>query len=154
MDLWNRSKVTFTNKQKKPHTTNKRTCPASPSLSPSPSPPALCSSSRSASSKVRPHTRQHSGKRRTGSGLEGEPSPPSVCSRAESWESRSVRSDTTAVRGGPVGEGEVGLGEGRKKGGEWEQFKRAFLDLPQSSQFSQKQLRLPPFTSSSSSPLK
>lgn len=121
---------------------NPRTCPASPSLSASPSSPALCSPSRSASSRVRPHTRQHSGKRRTGSGLEGEPSPPSVCSRAESWESRSVRSDTTAERGGRVG----GEGRGREErqrkmvGGEWEQFQRAFLDLPQSAPFTQKQL--------------
>lgn len=80
-----------------------RTWPASPSLSPSP--PALSAPCRSASSRVRPHTRQHSGKRSTGSGLEGEPSPPSVCSRAESWERRSVRSDTTVVCWGGSGKG-------------------------------------------------
>lgn len=60
-------------KKRKQHKFNTFTCPPSPS----PSPSAL-SPSRSDSSRVRPHTWQHRGKRRTGSGAEGEPSPPSV----------------------------------------------------------------------------
>ena len=50
-----------------------RTCPPSPSTSPS-----AFSPSRSASSRVRPHSRQHRGKRRTGSGADGDPRPPNV----------------------------------------------------------------------------